>query len=72
MSILEEFKKELAEGKIKERHTSMCQGYVSRKADAPRAIARYSGKFGSGYVEYSPSLKSTRYCYITYYIEENN
>lgn len=48
-------------------HTSAHRGYVSRKTGATEPM-RYSGKFGEGYVVFSPRRDTTRYCYITYYI----
>lgn len=48
-------------------HTSLARGYVSRKG-GPR-IQRYSGRFGKGYAVYSANYDSTRYCFVTYYLE---
>jgi hypothetical protein len=54
--------------KYRRRHTSWTKGYVSRKSEP--VVYPYSGRFGEGYVVYSPSWRSTQYHYITYYIEK--
>lgn len=54
-------------GKLREHHTSLYRGYVSRKI--PEGIAeKYEGKIGKGYVIRRPNWQSTGYSYITYYI----
>lgn len=59
--------KEIKE-QYKEGHTSLARGYVSRRL--PEGIAKpYKGKFGEGWKIYTPSWKSTKYCYVTYYTE---
>lgn len=60
-------------GMVNECHTSYSRGYVSRKLsceDYP--VERYSGRFGKGYVVYSPSFNSSKYCYKTYFLEPEN
>ena len=54
----------------KEHHTSLERGYVSRKNN-DGILMPYKGKFGKGYKLYTSNLNSTRYCYVTYYIESN-
>lgn len=51
-----------------EDHTALCNGYLSRSKNTCE-IHKYSGKFGTGVVVYTPNTKSSRYCYKTYYIE---
>ena len=51
-------------------HTALTRGYVSRKLSNDDCVAiPYSGKFGEGYIVYTPNWDSTRYCYISYYIK---
>lgn len=49
-------------------HTATAQGYVSRKLAC--RVEPYNGKFGNGYAVYTPRRDSTRYCYVSYYIEQ--
>ena len=56
-----------SEGKIVRSHTSLFRGYVSRKGEC--TAQPYQGKFGKGYVLYSPNHRSTLYSYKTYFIE---
>ena len=49
-------------------HSAWCLGYVSRKIDETKPQL-YKGRFGTGYVTYSPSWRSSRYCHINYYIQ---
>ena len=53
-------------------HTSLCRGYVSTKSNG--IVDGYSGRFGNGVTVKEHSNRSTRYCYISYYIfnEEAN
>jgi len=51
-----------------ESHTSWSRGYVSRKKPEG-TLAKYAGKFGKGFVKFTPSWESTRYCFVTYYLE---
>lgn len=61
--------KELVEaGKLVELHTSTSRGYVSRKTEG--IVEKYEGKFGKGYALYTPNWDSTRYCYVTYFVEK--
>lgn len=49
-----------------EHHTSLSRGYVSVKNnEQPKP---YKGKFGKGYTIRTNNPNSTRYCFITYYI----
>lgn len=61
-----EIKNMVAEGKIKEHHTALFRGYVSRTRGGH--VLPYSGKFGKGYMVMSPNWKSSRYSYVTYFI----
>ena len=45
------------------------RGYVSRRWTENERY-EYDGRYGRGVVDVSPSYLSTRYCHITYYIEE--
>ncbi len=65
---LQELKQLLKSGEITEHHTSMTRGYVSRK-NGETEPAIYNGKFGKGYTTFSPNFDSTRYCFVTYYIQ---
>lgn len=53
---------------LKISHTSRKMGYVSRK-NTNGTVAPYKGRFGEGYVLYTPAFDSTRYCFVTYYIK---
>lgn len=48
-------------------HTALAQGYVSVKAKNG-IKAPYSGKYGTGYIVKRHNPRSTRYCYIDYYV----
>lgn len=49
-----------------EHHTSLSRGYVLVKNnEQPKP---YKGKFGNGYTIRTNNPNSTRYCFITYYI----
>lgn len=63
-----EIKIEDLKNNYRESHTSRCAGYVSRKIEG--VIAPYSGKFGKGYKLLSPAYDSTRYCFVTYFLEK--
>lgn len=47
-------------------HTSLCKGYVSTKSKG--IVDGYSGKFGIGVTVKEHNFRSSRYCYISYYI----
>lgn len=47
-------------------HTSLCKGYVSTKSKG--IVDGYSGKFGIGVTVKEHNYRSTNYCYISYYI----
>lgn len=47
-------------------HTSLCRGYVSTKSNG--IVDGYSGRFGNGITVKEHSNRSRRYCYISYYI----
>lgn len=66
LKTIEELEKAVKKGILKEHHTSLFRGYVSRKTGGN--IQTYKGKFGQGYIELSPNYKSTKYSFITYYI----
>lgn len=66
---LSALEKMIESGKIKQHHTSLFRGYVSRRRkDENITAAPYSGKFGKGYTVNYPNYHSTNYSYITYYI----
>jgi hypothetical protein len=50
-------------------HTSLTQGYVSRKGGVQNTIIKYKGRFGKGYKLLLPNNESTRYCYVQYWIQ---
>lgn len=47
-------------------HTSLCKGYVSTKSKG--IVEGYSGRFGNGVTVKEHNSRSNRYCYISYYI----
>lgn len=47
-------------------HTSLCKGYVSTKSRG--IVDEYFGKFGIGVTVKEHNSRSSRYCYISYYI----
>lgn len=47
-------------------HTSLCRGYVSTKSKG--ICEGYSGKFGIGVSVKEHNSRSNRYCYISYYV----
>ena len=51
-----------------EHHTSLYHGYMKVKSGG--VVKEYNGKFGKGYVVLYNNPASTRYCFITYYIEK--
>ena len=53
---------------LKFSHTSLTFGYVSRK-NSEGLVRDYKGRFGKGKVVLSRNFESTRYCYISYYLE---
>jgi len=57
----------VASGELIKHHTAYFRGYVSRVGGD--LVHPYDGKFGSGFVVRSPNRKSTRYSYVTYYVE---
>ena len=57
-------------GKNMYHHTALSRGYVSTKIDGIKEP--YSGRFGNGYTVKRNNPKSSRYCYIDYYIEKEN
>lgn len=54
---------------MKKHHTAYARGYVSRK-NPDGYTEPYNGKFGKGYIQHTPCYHSTRYHYVTYFIEE--
>lgn len=54
------------EGLIKELHTSLFRGYVSRVKG--QTVEPYKGRFGEGVKLLSCNHNSTRYSYVTYYV----
>jgi len=67
MKTLHQIQAAVTDGKLKAVRTSMWRGYVSRKTNGN--AASYKGKYGSGYCVYRPNWDSTRYSFITYYVE---
>lgn len=70
-----ETSREIRGKKCRYSHTSLKQGYVSRVAPNPEhstTLGRYkpySGRFGTGFIELTPNWRSTRYCFVSYWIE---
>ena len=51
-------------------HTSLSNGYVRKNATY---ITRpYKGRFGEGFTVTSHNSNSSRYCYISYYVEKSH
>lgn len=67
MKTLHEINAAVAAGQLKVARTSMWRGYVSRKTNGH--AASYKGKYGSGYCVFRPNWESTRYSFVTYYVE---
>jgi len=53
--------------KTKKVITSLARGYI-RKSIGETQPEPYQGKYGKGYKTYSHNPKSTRYCFVNYYI----
>lgn len=51
-----------------EDHSALTNGYLSRRKITCE-IYKYSGRFGDGVVVFTPNDKSSRYCWITYYVK---
>lgn len=62
----QELRRAEKEGLIKELHTSLYRGYVSRVKG--QTVEPYKGRFGEGVKLLSCNRNSTRYSYVTYYI----
>ena len=60
----------VSEGALSFSHDAWHRGYISRKTarDESYSVYSYSGRFGSGFVVYKPSFKSTSYHIVEYYI----
>jgi len=57
-------------GEYKLRSSSLSAGYVSRKIkDEDIVVEVYAGKYGQGFVTYTPNFASTRYCWKNYYLK---
>lgn len=68
MKTVNEIKQMVCDGRLTEHHTASCRGYVSRKIDG--VVRRYSGRYGTGWTVETPRWDSTRFCHITYYIDD--
>jgi len=67
---VQELRRAEKEGLIKELHTSLFRGYVSRVKG--QTVEPYKGRFGEGVKLLSCNLNSTRYSYVTYYAYTKN
>lgn len=63
---IDELKKLVEQGSIKELHTSYRRGYVSRKSKG--IVSPYKGRFGHGFVLDGPCYYSTQYHFRTYFV----
>lgn len=63
---VQELRRAEKEGLIKELHTSLYRGYVSRVKG--QEVEPYNGRFGEGVKLLSCNHNSTRYSYVTYYV----
>lgn len=61
------YDKKRLKGLVK-HHTATTAGYVSRLV--PGEMFEYRGHFGRGIAVKTNNPDSTKYCYITYYVEE--
>ena len=68
MKPLNEVMAAVAAGQLRAVRTSMWRGYVSRKGKVSAAHP-YKGVYGVGYCVYRPNWESTRYSFVTYYVE---
>ena len=66
----QELMQRVREGALSYHHDALARGYISRKTarDESYGVYSYAGRFGSGFVVYKPSFKSTSYYIIEYYI----
>ena len=60
----------VSDGVLRFDHDAFQRGYISRKTarDESYPVYSYNGRFGSGFVVYKPSFKSTSYHIVEYYI----
>lgn len=63
---VQDLKRAEKEGLIRELHTALFRGYVSRVKG--QTVEPYKGRFGEGVKLLSCNHGSTRYSYVTYYI----
>ena len=68
MKTIDEINTAVADGKLRAVKTAMWRGYVSRKGKVTAAHP-YRGRYGVGYCVYRPNWESTRYSFVTYYVE---
>ena len=64
----EQFEKFVRNFKLTQAKMSVHLGYVSRKIYGE--LYHYNGRYGKGVVLFTNTLKSTRYCYVLYYVRE--
>ena len=66
----QEFMQCVSDGVLSFHHDAWSRGYISRRTarDESYSVHSYSGRFGSGFVVYKPSFKSTSYHIVEYYI----
>ena len=66
----QELMQRVSEGVLRFDHDALHRGYISRKTarDESYDVYSYNGRFGSGFVVYKPSFKSTTYHNVEYYI----
>jgi len=60
--------KELSTKGLRQLHTSLTRGYVSRKNEKG-VIEPYKGKFGEGVRVLSRNFESSRFCFVTYWVK---
>jgi len=68
MKTIDEIESAVAAGQLRAVKTAMWRGYVSRKGKVTAAHP-YRGRYGVGYCVYRPNWESTRYSFVTYYVE---
>lgn len=67
MKTIHEIEKAVQANSLRSIGPSMSRGYVSRKTTG--YVAPYKGRYGTGFCVYRPNWESTRYSFVTYYVE---
>ena len=65
---IEMLKSKVENGELREHHSAIHRGYVSRK-NPDGVIEKYKGRFGTGYKRILPRWDTTQYVTVEYYVE---